>query len=139
MSHIRKQLRDKVKTLLTPIFGSKKVFVNRTHAVQAVDLPCAIVTTDRDTREVLSSNSWEVQIELTVRVYEKAYSNVDDAMDALCVSVENAFIADTTISAQTLEINQTAIDIEDGDQPIAVATMAYTALFYGVSDPEQVI
>ena len=98
-----------------------------------------IVTTNNETVEYLTLNSKNREIELTIRVYEKAYSTVDDKLDDLCVTIENAIENDSTIGADDIELNVTGIDIEDGDQPIGVATMIYAAKFLDVTDPEKTI
>jgi len=136
--HIRQQLRNKIKALLeTALLNA--VHVNRTKLFSPSELPGIIVTTSNESVERLTINSFSREIELTIMVHEKAFSTVDDKLDALCVKIENAIKSDTTIKADDIDLNQTGIDIEDGDQPIGVATMIYTAKFLGVTDPEQVI
>ncbi|WP_299078921.1 hypothetical protein [uncultured Paraglaciecola sp.] len=136
--HIRQQLRKKIKSLLEPALLNA-VHVNRTKLFSPSELPGIIVTTSNEVVEHLTFNSSNREIELTITIHEKAFSTVDDQLDALCVKIENAISNDTTIKAQDIELNATTIEIEDGDQPVGIATMIYTAKFLDVTDPEQVI
>ncbi len=136
--HIRQQLRNKIKVLLEMALLNA-VHVNRTKLFSPSELPGIIVTTSNESVQHLTLNSSSREIELTITIHEKAFSTVDDQLDALCVKIENAISNDSTIKAQDIELNATNIDIEDGDQPIGVATMIYTAKFLDITDPEQVI
>jgi len=138
MAHIRQQLRIKVQTLLAAAL-SRPVFVSRTHLIQPSELPCAIVTIDNDNADASSELGSDRDIELTIRLYERAFSDVDNLIDDLCVLTENAFRNDTTISASQIDLETTSIDIEDGDQQIAVATMIYSVKLFNITDPEQLI
>lgn len=136
--HIRQQLRKKIKSLLEPALLNA-VHVNRTKLFSPSELPGIIVTTSNESVEYFTFNSSNREIELTITIHEKAFSTVDDQLDALCVRIENIISNDTTIKAQDIQLNATTIEIEDGDQPIGIATMIYTAKFLDVTDPEQVI
>lgn len=140
MTHIRTQLRNKVQTILKTALSSQNVFVNRTHVLQTSELPGVIITTDREdvTPVTINGTTSDREIELNISVHDKAFDGVDDDLDVLCVTIENAIRNDSTIDAG-IELASTGIDIVDGDQQIAVATMSYSAIIYGISDPETVI
>lgn len=138
MAHIRQQLREKIKTLLESA-TSRHVSLNRTNRFSPNQLPGIIVTTPNESVDQDTFNSSTRDIELTIQVHEKAYSDVDDKLDAICLKIEKAINDDKTINSDGIYLNATNIDIEDGDQPIGVATMIYTATFIGVTEPEQVI
>ena len=140
MAHIRQQLRGKVKLILEAA-TDRPVFLNRVKAITGSELPCMIVTTSNETIEPQTIHSALIRdIELTVSVYEKAFDDVDDKLDAVCVLIENALSSDTTISVQSKLLQATNIDISDeGDQPIAIATMIYSFQFYDAKDPEKII
>ena len=139
MAHIRKQLRDKVQTMLITALSTSNVFVNRTHAIQESELPAAIIKTSRESVEISGMNSIDRDIELTIDLYEKSAETVDDDLDALCVLVENAFNADVTIGADYKELVSTEIDIDDGDQQVGIATMVYQIQVIDSVNPETVI
>lgn len=138
MAHIRKQLRDRVKQVIEQAI-QRPVFVNRTKQVNPNDLPCVVITTDTDQVSYQALNTTTRDIALNIRVFEKALFDVDDMLDGYCVKIENALI-DDCLGASELQFNSTALDFfGDGDQPIAVATMQYTARFFDVTNPEQII
>lgn len=141
MAHIRQQLRTKAKTLIEAAIN-RPVYVNRMHVIDSNKLPCAVITTDDDQVEQYSTNRVRQNrlIDLTVKVYAKSFENVDNNIDDLCSLIETAFVNDTTISANQLILQSTRIDIfEDGDQPVAMATMKYSAQFMNVTSPTQTI
>ena len=138
MAHIRKQLRDRAKQAIESAVH-RPVFVNRTKQVSPNDLPCVVITTDTDQVSYQALNTTTRDIALNIRVFEKALFDVDDLLDGQCVKIENALI-DDCLGTSELQFTSTALDFfGEGDQPIAVATMQYTARFFDVTDPEQVI
>lgn len=138
MVHIRAQLREKVANVLTS--AGLSVFTNRTHVIQPAELPCAVITTDSDITERYNAIGFlNREIKLVIRLYERAFANVDDDLDTLCVTVENALSKDSSITANAIDLNMTTIDIADGDQQIGVATMVYSVKVLSVKDPEQII
>lgn len=140
MAHLRQQLRDKIQTLLAAATG-RTVHVNRTRQIDPNDLPCLLIMTDNDsaTYQTLSGGNERV-IRLTIRVFEKAFADVDDKLDELCVQVENAMRGETGVNASDIQLDSTEISLfGEGDQPIGVATINYSVMFLNVTDPEQQI
>lgn len=146
MAHIRQQLRTKAKAIVEG--AGITTFVNRDKQIAPAELPCAVITTDKDRVEPFIGSGNRAGcgsrtnriIDLIIRVYAQSFQNVDNALDDLCVDIENAFAADQTINTAYLELESTSINIYgEGDQPIAVATMSYKAEFKNITDPEQII
>lgn len=147
MAHIRQQLRTKAKAVVEG--AGITAFVNRDKQISQTELPCAVITTDKDrvepfinsgNRAGCGNNKTNRIIDLVIRVYAQSYQNVDNALDDLCVDIENAFAEDITIKTAYLDLESTSIDIfGEGDQPIAVATLKYIAEFKNITDPEQVV
>lgn len=146
MAHLRQQLRTKAKAIVQG--AGITAFVNRDKQIASAELPCAVITTDKDRVEPFINsgnragcgNRTNRVIDLTIRVYAQSYQNVDNALDDLCVNIENAFSSDQTINTAYLDLALTSIDIYgEGDQPIAVATMIYKAEFKNITDPAQII
>lgn len=119
----------------------RPVFLSRVKTISPDELPCMIVTTNNEASEPLTVGKSRTRIiELAIHVYERAFDDVDDIIDSLCVQIENAILNDTTISSKNIDLDEVSIEISnEGDQPIAVATMLYAAKFVGVRDPEQLI
>lgn len=145
MAHIRKQLRDKIKAVVQ---GAEiTTFVNRDKQITQTELPCAVITTDRDivdpfiggNRSGCSSRTTRT-IDLVIRVYAQAETGVDDALDVQCAKIEKALAATETIAPSWPDLQSTGIDIfGEGEKPIGMATMNYKFEFKNISDPEQSI
>jgi hypothetical protein len=137
MAHIRAQVREKVANILTS--AGLTVFTNRTHIIQPAELPCVVITTDRENLELSTAKGYDRDVELAIRLYDRAYSGVDGDIDTNCVLIENAMRNDLSLLAHEKNLESITIDIADGDQQIAVATMVYSILLYNIEDPEELI
>ena len=138
MAHIRAQVREKVANILAS--AGLSVFTNRTHIIQPGELPCVIITTDNENLQIATaSGGYDRDIELTIKLYDRAYEGVDDDIDASAVLIENAMRNDLSLLAHEKNLESINIDIVDGDQQIAAATLIYSILFYNITDPEQLI
>jgi hypothetical protein len=141
MAHIRQQLRDKAKVIVQAAIN-RPVYVNRAHQIDDARLPCAVIFTDRDANERVGLSDIGKKVYMTVQVYSIAnpIKEADDSLDDLCVAIENALNADTTINSTDFFLVSTSIDLfDEGDRPIAMATMSYEFEFLGISSSEQVI
>lgn len=137
MAHIRKQIRDEVATILTN--AGLTVFTSRTHMIQPGELPCVVITTDNENLQSVTQAGYDRDIELTIRLYDRGFDGVDDDIDANCVVIENAMRNDSTLAAHEKNLESINIDIADGDQQIAVASMVYSILLFNIENPEQSI
>lgn len=92
MSHVRAQIRTAIAAALgaLPSTGAN-VFVNRTRALDAAQLPALVVTVEAEEIDGLISNSHQ-QRWLTVAVdgFAAASSAVDDVLDQIGLEVEGA-------------------------------------------------
>lgn len=138
MAHIRQQLRDKVYNIIVQCPGLS-VFTNRTHTIQYGELPSAVITTDSENLEITTPTGYDRDIQLTIRLYDRAFDGVDDSLDSLSADIENYMRNDLSITAHEKNLESVSIDINDGDQQIAVVTMIYSIRLFNVSDPEQLI
>lgn len=146
MAHIRKQLRDKIKTVVQGT--GITTFVNRDKQITQTDLPCAVITTDKDSVDPFIGSGNRAgcstrtirTIDLVIRVYAQAEIGVDDALDTQCAKIEKALAATETIAPAWPDLGSTAIDIfGEGEKPIGIATMNYKVEFKNISGPEQII
>lgn len=146
MAHIRKQLRDKMKMVVQGT--GITTFVNRDKQITQTDLPCAVITTDRDKVDPFIGNGNQAGcsrrtlrvIDLVIRVYAQAETGVDDALDAQCAKIEKALADTETIAPAWPDLESTTIDIfGEGEKPIGIATMNYKVEFKNISNPERSI
>ncbi|SFI31408.1 hypothetical protein [Nitrosomonas sp. Nm34] len=141
MAHIRQQLRDKARVIVQAAIN-RPVYGNRAHQIDDARLPCAVIFTDRDANERVNLSSIGKKVYMTIQVYSIAnpIKEADDSLDDLCVAIENAFNADTTINATDFFLVSTSIDLfDEGERPIAMATLNYEFDFLGISSSEQLI
>lgn len=139
MTHFRKQLRDQVETLLTSTLSGHTVYVNRQAVIEESKLPAVTITTDLDRRRPTTvHDEYDAEVDLTITIYRKAVTNIDDSLDADCALVEAALLADTTIDADK-ELQATGIDFADADKVTGQAQMDYLITLYGIDSAETVI
>lgn len=101
MTHVRTQLRNAVTVALDGIPEvSSRVFASRTHPVQRTELPCLLVFTPEESSKTISTDGLQQRkITLLVDGYAKATADLEDRLDALAASVENAFAESATETA----------------------------------------
>lgn len=141
MTHFRTQLRTQTKTIVDTALAADNAttYINRVAVIEEDKLPVVVISTDFDRRQASDiHNGYQVDIDMTLTVYQKSTSGVDTALDALCAKIETAIQADTTIDA-IVELQSTNIEINDADQITGQAAMTYLVTLYGVDDPEIVI
>lgn len=140
MTHIRQQLRDKVKILVEAATGMT-VYLNRVKVLKSRDLPCVIATTSKETLDYQNIHDGVIRdVQLELVVYQRALDDVDDELDGYCSQIETAMDDDATIVASEKRLEATSIEVtDDGDQPIATAAMLYSVIFFDAGDPEKVI
>lgn len=134
MSHIRKQIRDAVKTALTGLaLTGNRVYVNRVAPVAASDTPCLVIQTvaeDLSNLRLLGPVHYRRTLTLTVDVYVSGAAQ-DTALDAVCAEVEPALANAGTLAGLVdypLELEAVRFEFEDlGTPPVAVTRLRYLA------------
>lgn len=134
--HIRRQIREAIKLLLTglPTTGGR-VFTNRLQRIDDADLPCLTISTDTEeivTESIHSDPILARNLTVTVTAYVKANAAFDDIADTIIKEVEAVFNVavanNATLGAlaQTIQLQGIGIDFDSsGEQPVAQASMQY--------------
>lgn len=133
MSHVRKQIRDRVATLVTglPTTGSS-VYKMRRYALDDSKLPAICVYTMDESSSLITIGSRTLRrvINVAIDIAVKGPSaTVSDTLDAICVSVEEALAADFTLNglAKSSVLTSTEIDVNvEGEKSIASARLVYS-------------
>lgn len=138
MSHVRQQIRERVATTLASSGSSagSRVYSTRVVSLDETLLPAICVYTMRDEGAVEyegSPRSYMRTLALVIEAYARVASDLDDALDSLCVSIEEALAADRFVNNLAFEteylmteILLTAIQGTDGgDRQIGVARLTY--------------
>lgn len=137
MSHARQQIRDAVVTALTGLTTTAtRVYPSRIYPFQASALPGLAIYTQNETIEPAAMGrpaKLRHELEIVVEAYVKATADFDDTVDTIAGEVETAIAADATLQSLVklvLPVDATIEFTKEGDQPVAVATMTYRALFF---------
>ena len=145
MAHVRKQIRDAVKSAITGLSTTgSNAFNTRLHPLHENKLPAVNVYTANEESELVSITNSGCRLartlELVVEVYVKKSNGYDDDIDQIAVEVEEALNSDTTLSNLTKWVIPAEVEIRfegEGEKPVAVATMTFNCLYETIdSDPE---
>ena len=97
MPHVRQQVRDAVKTLLTGITGVKTVSGIRLHPFNTAELPAIQVVTASETSALMHSDPVETRrdIQVDVSVWALGNDGIDDTLDDIAAQVETRILTAT--------------------------------------------
>jgi hypothetical protein len=131
MAHKRKQIRDRLKTILTGLTPTgTNVFASRVYPFKAAELPGLIIYTDDEASEPgAMGRGLDRIVDAKIVGYVKPASGaVDDALDAIAEDVEAAIEDDPTLNGlanfSILESSTMEFDAES-DNPVGVITLNY--------------
>jgi hypothetical protein len=97
MAHLRKQIRDNIKTTLTGLNStSSNVFLGRVHPVGEDKLPCLFIYTDEEESgpTTMGARRYERTVTVSIDAIVQANSGYDDELDQIALEVEEALQAD---------------------------------------------
>ena len=132
MAHIRKQIREAVKTKLTGLTTTgSNVFETRVYNLKASNLPALLISTPDETSSIgtfPTPRPLERVLELNLDGFAKSTANLDDTLDLISEEVETALTTDITLGGLTKDIflKSTKSDVSgEGKQPIGIVKMIY--------------
>lgn len=130
MAHVRKLIRDNVKTTLTGLTTTgNNVYQTRVYPLAEDKLPGIAIYSSEESTLFGSMNPPRTQIRtltLAVEIYVKAVDNYDDTLDQICLEIEESLYADLTRGgyAKDTQVLRFSSDFSgDGDQPVAYGTL----------------
>ena len=133
MAHVRKQIRDKVASILKSNVGlvKRRVYTTRVHPLNDPNLPAISVYTGSETSQRMNLGVTDVirQLALEIDVYVRETSKFDDDVDAIAVQVEEAMAGNFTLDglAKFVVLTSTQIQFDgDADQILGVAKLTYS-------------
>ena len=140
MSHARTQIRQAVVDILkdNTIAGSS-VFASRVYALNEPKLPAILVYTTPENvveQSISYPRTQHRELVVTIEIYIKGSSSIDDAIDALALEIEQLIAADPTLGIGAKDTTLDTTDIkhsDEGEKPIAIATLNY-AVSYTVKE-----
>lgn len=135
MTHVRKQIRDKVETLLTGLSTTgSRVYSTRLYRTESANLPCLLIYTKSENVAIdsLYPLKYERQLEVIVDGVAAATSNLDDTLDAISLEVEEALAANHTLDGLAKDTILTGSEIEfnaDGEKPIGTIRLIFNVTY----------
>lgn len=141
MAHVRKQIRDRIASVLSSGVGlvSTRVYASRVYPLTEAKLPALTVYSGVEASSLINMSSKDMFRTMTVNVdaYVRATNTFDDDIDAICVQIEAAMAGDFTVNglAKDAILTSTEIDFSgDTEQPIGVARLTYTVRYVTAID-----
>ena len=131
MAHKRKQIRDRLKTLLSglPSTGTN-VFASRKYPLNKAKLPGLLIYTDEEVSEAgAMRRSLDRTVAAKIQGYVKPNAGaIDDDLDEIAEDVEAAIESDPKLGGLALftilESSTMEFDTES-DRPVGIITMTY--------------
>lgn len=133
MAHVRKQIRDRIATLVTglPTTGAN-VYKMRRYALDDAKLPAICVYTMDESSSLITIGSRTLNrtINVAVQAFAKgASATISDTIDTICVEVEEAIAADFQLNglAKSCVLTESQIDINvEGERSVANVSLIYS-------------
>jgi len=133
MAHVRKQIRDRVASILKTNVSlvKKRVYTTRVHPLNDTHLPAISVYTGSESSDRLNAGVTDLFRELTldIDIYVRETSKFDDDVDAIAVQVEEALANDFTLNglAKFNVLTSTEIQFDgEADQILGIAKLTYS-------------
>ena len=141
MAHVRKQIRDRIASVLSSNVSliKRRVYASRIYPLTEANLPAITVYFGVEASALLSMPSKDMIRTATINIdaYVRATNKFDDDIDAICVQIEEAMASDFTVNglAKDAILTSTEIDFSgDTEQPIGVARLTYTVRYVTAID-----
>ena len=133
MAHVRKQIRDRMETVLSGAvtLATGGVYASRVYPLTQAKLPALTIYSGSEASalQTMGAKTLARDLSLIVDAYVRVTDSFDDDIDALCVQVEEAVAADYTLNglAKNTVLTSTEIDFDaEAERPVGVARMTYT-------------
>ncbi len=130
MAHIRKLIRDDIKTTLTGLTTTgANCFASRVYPIESARLPGIIIYTESETNNYVTMGLPRTQrrtLRVSVEVYVSGVSNYDATLDLICAEIEDALYTDLTrggYAEDTKVVNFDSQFTGDGNQPVAIGVL----------------
>jgi hypothetical protein len=144
MAHVRQQIRDRMQSVLLAgvTSTSGRVYTSRVYALSQLALPSVTISFDSERSSLITMGlrTMDRDVNIVVDVYASATSDLDDALDDICVEVEESIAGDFTMNglAKSCILTSTDLSLTGGsDTPIGVARLNYTVSYItSISDVE---
>jgi len=141
MAHVRKSIRDNIKTTLTGLTTTgSRVFQTRLFPLATAKLPGLCIYTRNETTQYTTVGKPRTQIrelEVLVEAYAKGTSSIDNTLDTIAVQVEEALYTDLTRGGYAKDTQVTSFEVDydgEGDQSVGVARFTISVTYVTVEN-----
>ena len=144
MAHVRKQIRDRIASVLASgvTSVSSRVYTSRVYPMTSANLPAITVYIGSEQSNLITigtTKSLGRRLAINIDIYARSTSGLDDSIDAIAVEVEEAIAGDFTVNGLAKEAILSATNIEysgEAEQPVGIARLSYDVLYHTtVADP----
>lgn len=136
MAHVRQQIREQMQAVLLAgvASASGRVYTSRVYALNQLSLPAVTISFDSERSGLITigSRTMDRTVNIMLDVYSAAISDLDDALDAICVEVEESVAGDFTMNglAKSCLLTSTDLSLTGGSEtPIGVARLTYAVSY----------
>jgi len=136
MSHLRKQIRDRIIANVSNLTSTgSRVYQTRLYPVASVSLPTLLVYTVSETSEPETmSRPRKIirRVDFALEGMVNGTSGLDDSLDAIAKDVEEAILADPTCNALAKDTVLTGTEIDynaSGEQPVGSVKMTFQVTY----------
>ena len=136
MAHVRKQIRDRIASVLSSNVSlvKRRVYASRVYPLTEDNLPAITVYTGSEVSSRLNMGLKDLDRSLSIDVdlYVRVTKTFDDDVDKIAVQVEEAIANDFTVNGLAKEAVLTGTDIQfsgDAEQPVGVAKLTFTVRY----------
>ncbi len=146
--HVRKQIRDRVKTLLTGLTTTTThAFASRVDPLTDADLPAVLIDT-LDPGDIRAGSSFgagrllERSLPLTIGAAVKLADGYQDQIDQIYLEVERALAGDNTLNGLCKYVQPSgdpAVELSgEGETPVATGRMNFEVVYItALNAPDQ--
>ena len=135
MAHIRKTIRENVKTAITGLSTTgTSVYETRYFPLQTGNLPALIVyTLGKNTR------TQQRALNLIIEAHCRGTANIDDTLDTIAEEVEEAMVSDLTRggNAKDTKLVATVIEFDTASQKTGLMRLTYLINYNTVENAVQ--
>ena len=136
MSHLRKQIRDRIVSNVTGLATTgSRVYQTRFYPIASISQPLLLVYTlseDSEPETMTRPRKIIRRVNFTLEGMAKGTSGLDDTLDAIARDVEEAILVDQTCNslAKDTVLTGTAIDYNaEGEQPVGSIKMTFQVIY----------
>lgn len=135
MAHIRKTIRDNLKTALTGLTTTgNNISASRVYAIRTLPAIILYTLTEESSYATIGlPRTVERVLNVVAEIYVKGSSGYDDQIDQISLEIEEAIYADVTLGGIAKDTRLTGLDVQfrgDGDQPVGIGVVTIQVTYH---------